>query len=77
MSVYDSVRKRYRAMPKYSKKGVPDVMVVHEGKFIGLECKQAGKYLSKEQKQFKEECELAGGQYYLVRCVADVQKVGL
>lgn len=77
MSVYDPVRKQYRAMPKYSKKGVPDIIVVHKGQFIGLECKQKGKYLSPEQKAFKEGLEIAGGRYEMVRCIADVQKMGL
>jgi hypothetical protein len=68
----------FRKMPKYAIKGVPDIILIGEvGQFIGLEVKQKGKYLSKEQKEFKEKLEKSGGEYYLVRSIEDVQEIGL
>ena len=76
--VYDPTRKCYRKMPKYAMNGVPDIIVVgKEGSFIGLEVKQPKRYLSKDQKAFKEICESKGGRYHLVRSIDDVQNIGL
>lgn len=75
--VFDPARKAYRAMPKFSKKGVPDIIVVKEGVFVGLEVKAPKKYQSKEQKQFEADCKEAGGEYYTVRSIEDVQEIGL
>ena len=56
-------------------KGVPDIIIVKKGQFIGLEVKRPGTYQSPEQKTF--ECELtdAGGQYHVVRSIDDVQQI--
>jgi hypothetical protein len=32
----------FRRLPKYARRGVPDIIVVQRGRFIGLEVKQAG-----------------------------------
>lgn len=77
VSVYDPVGKRFRAMPKFSKKGVPDIIVIWRGYFVGLEVKQKGKYLSKDQKEFRDGVIDAGGEYHLVRSIEDVQEIGL
>lgn len=74
---YDARRGTYRSMGKWAKKGVPDIIVVHEGWFIGLEVKQKGKYMSPEQKQFQKECAEAGGEVYTVRSIEDVKELGL
>lgn len=67
----------YRPMPKHSKNGVPDIILVRYGVFIGLEVKRPGGKLSVSQEAFKQELERAGGQYYVVTSIDDVQKLGL
>ncbi len=31
---------KFRAMPKYSARGLPDIIIVHRGKFVGMEVKR-------------------------------------
>jgi hypothetical protein len=75
--VFDSKRNIYRAMPKYSKHGVPDFILIWNGQFVGLECKQKGKYQSKEQKEFEKECKEVGAEYYVIRSLEDLKEIGL
>lgn len=70
----DKYGARFRAMPKYSLNGVPDIIVIRNGKFIGLEVKTEIGKQSKFQKEFEEKCFAAGGEYYLVRNIDDVIK---
>lgn len=67
----------FRAMPKYSTRGVPDIIVIKDGKFIGLEVKQPKGKLGESQVEFFRRCTLAGGEYYVVTSVDEVIKVGL
>ena len=67
----------FRAMPKYSKTGVPDIILVKNGLFIGLEVKRPQGKQSDNQKKFQEELENAGGKYYLVTSLDDVLNIGL
>lgn len=64
---------RHRAMPKFSKKGIPDVICIHKGKFIGIEIKRESHLpLSDEQEKFKKECEQVGGFYYKISSVEEL-----
>ena len=67
----------YRRMPKWSKLGVADVILVKDGKFIGLECKTSKGKLSSAQIQFRDDVRKANGLYYEIRSIEDLQKVGL
>jgi hypothetical protein len=67
----------FRAMPKHSLKGVPDIIVIRDGTFVGLEVKRPGGKLSEQQIAFKENCEANGGKYFVVTSIDDVQKIGL
>ena len=73
----DKGNARFRSMPRFSKHGVPDFILVKQGKFIGLECKKKGGYQSEHQKIFQQDIEKAGGQYYVIRSLEDLQKIGL
>ncbi len=64
-------------MPKYALKGVPDIIVIKDGWFVGLEIKNKGKYQSKEQKEFEKNCKGAGGEYYVIRSVDQLKEIGL
>lgn len=76
MPVYNHQTQQYRAMPKYSMKGVPDIIVVKDGWFVGLEVKMGSKQ-SDDQKIFEKGVKEAGGEYYVVRSIDDVKEIGL
>lgn len=66
-----------RKLPKYTPKGLPDIVVIRFGRFIGLEVKDKG-YQSKDQKAMQEWIEsVGGGRYHVVRSIDDVQEIGL
>jgi len=75
--IFDPTRQRFRAMPKYALAGVPDIIVIKDGWFIGLEVKTRKGRQSAAQKDFEKRCKEAGGEYWVVRCVEDVQSIGL
>lgn len=56
------------------RKGCPDICGVINGKFIGIEIKVGKNKLSVFQKKAKENIENAGGEYWEVRSLADVEK---
>lgn len=74
---YDTVRNTFRAMPKYSMHGTPDLIVIKDGFFIGLEVKNAKGKLSAGQKAFAKLCKDSGAEYYVVRSIDDVKEIGL
>ena len=64
-------------MPKWGKNGAPDIVVVLKGKYLGLEVKRPTTGQNEAQKVFEKELTEAGGEYYVVRSIEDVQKLGL
>lgn len=66
-----------RRMPKYARKGTPDIIVLVPGKVIFLEIKSLQGLLSNEQKELQKKCEEFQIQYCVVRSLEDVQKLGL
>lgn len=59
----------------YQKGGIPDICVVKNGSFIGLEVKRP--FLgepSKLQRKTKEDIEAAGGKVYIVSFVHEVEE---
>ncbi len=76
--IFNQERRSYRAMPKYSKKGVPDIIIIIGGMFVGLEVKKPGQYLTPDQRLFKADLSRLGScdRYYLVRSIDDVMKLG-
>lgn len=66
---------QFRSMPKYARKGIPDIILIKGGKFIGLEVKAPKGVLSDSQKEFAKDIEANGGYYYVVRSIDDVQKI--
>lgn len=67
----------YRPMPKYSLTGMPDIVVVKDGKYIGLEVKRKGGKQSDNQILFQKWLEKAGGEYHVVESLDDVIALGL
>lgn len=73
----DNGKPRFRAMPKYSMRGVPDIILIKDGQFIGIEVKQPKAKQSEGQIEFQKKCYTAGGKYYVVTSIEEVQKLGL
>lgn len=64
----------YPATP-YGRRGVPDILVCHAGRFVGLELKRPGQAASSHQGIEHERIRSAGGQAAVVRSVADLENV--
>lgn len=69
--------RQFRKPPKYAKNGVPDIIVIKDGKFIGLEVKTPKGRQSDAQKEFERDVTAAGGCYNIVTSIEDVQALGL
>lgn len=75
--IYDAQRQRFRAMPKYTMRGIPDIVCVKDGRYVGIEVKTDKGALSEHQHEFGRSLMLAGGDYLIARSVDDVIKFGL
>lgn len=69
--------KNFRAMPKYSMKGLPDIMLIINGFCIGLELKTATGRMSPEQKDVEKKFKDSGAEYYLIRSIDDLKQYGI
>lgn len=67
----------FRAMSKYSLKGIPDIIVIKDGMFIGLEVKRPKGKQNPDQIEFQRRCEEKGGKYYVVTNLDEVVNLGL
>lgn len=64
---------RFRALPKYTPRGLPDIMMITYGNFIGIEVKKPGFWKNTpEQKLMGQMIKQNGGYYYLVTSLAEV-----
>jgi hypothetical protein len=52
--------------------GVPDIIVLHNGYFIGLEIKTKEGKQTKEQRDFERNCTINGGFYFVIRSIDDL-----
>lgn len=50
----------------FGNSGVPDIVICHKGRFIGIECKAGKGRLTTLQKHNIEQIELAGGKAFVV-----------
>jgi len=53
-------------------KGVPDIICIIDGQFVGIEIKAGKDRISPDQVLFKKRCERNGGKYMVVRKPEDV-----
>ena len=60
---------------RYGIKGQPDIFLILNGRFIGIEAKTKTGRQSADQKQWQRNCERGGGLYILARSVDDVRDV--
>ncbi len=63
----------FRSMPKHSLKGVPDIIVIVAGSFIGLEIKRPNAELRPDQITFRAKCIENGGHYHVIHSLDEVR----
>lgn len=73
--VYDVRGGSFRKMSRHAKKGVPDILVIIKGKFLGLEVKSKVGKPSSDQLDFKRGMEKNGAMYHVVRSLEDVLSI--
>ncbi len=69
-------RRTFRALPKDTPKGLPDIIVIMNGDFYALEVKREGAYMTDHQKTIAQKILTHGGFYHVVRSVEDVKILG-
>ena len=55
--------------------GLPDIVAIKDGIYIGLEVKTATGRQSEEQREIQNRITAAGGLYLVVRSLDDVRKI--
>jgi hypothetical protein len=60
---------------KTGKPGCPDISLIYNGLYYGLELKSDTGRQSPAQRQAQVEIEAAGGRYVIVKCLGDVKKL--
>lgn len=72
-AIWDARLNGYRA--HNGLKGVPDILAVIKGQFVGIEVKTRTGRQNADQKLFQQRLERNGGKYYLVRSKEEVDKI--
>jgi len=67
-------KKTFRSLPKFTPRGIPDIILLHDGKFIGFEVKRPGEKLKPDQIIFKNNCDNARVDYFEVHSIDEVKK---
>ena len=75
--IFDATKKIFRKMPKHTMRGIPDIVVIRDGKYVGLEVKSKTGKQSPFQKDFQQLLEENGGKYAIVTSIDDVMAIGL
>jgi hypothetical protein len=55
-------------------RGIPDIIVVIDGKFIGIELKAGKNKQSEWQVRFEEKIKKAGGYYYVIHSISELKE---
>lgn len=69
VGVFDKTIGTYRSLPAGTKAGFPDIVIIKNGKFVGVELKRGKGKQSSEQKKVEELITKARGFYLLVRSI--------
>jgi hypothetical protein len=64
---FDWKTRQFRSMPKHAMKGIPDIIVIRDGRFIGIEVKGPKGKLSPDQAEFGRLCMRNGAEYIVAR----------
>lgn len=76
-AVYDPTKKIFRRKPKFALNGVPDILMIKDGRLIGIETKTKSGRLSQNQKEVKEKFFENGASYIMVQEINDLIERGL
>ena len=60
---------------KTGRSGISDIFCLYDGKCIALEVKGPKGRQTQSQKKAEQDIKAAGGEYYIVRSIADVKKI--
>lgn len=70
----DGVR-RFRSLPKYTPKGLPDILLVNEnGMLIGIEVKRPGEKLKPDQAKFALDLIKTNARYHCVHSLDELKE---
>lgn len=64
----------FRSLPKYTPRGLPDIVILHKGKFIAVEVKRPGAHLRPEQEKFGDNCMENGGIYLIITSLDELKQ---
>lgn len=76
VAIFDPTRKTFRAMPKYSMRGVSDLICLIDGSAWFIEVKSKKGVQSTAQKEFQKVVEKEKCIYIVVRSIEDLQSKG-
>jgi len=66
----------FPASGAFGKAGIPDIITIANGQFVGIECKaDPSKKPTALQAQTGRKIQKAGGSWFLVRSIEDVQQL--
>lgn len=65
-------QRTFRSLGKWTPRGIPDIILLIHGQFVGIEVKRPGRKLSPDQEIFKERCEKNGAVYLIVTSLEDL-----
>lgn len=69
-------QRRYRSLPKYTPRGLPDISIVYKGMAVFLEVKRDGKTKQSEDQEFiMRRIRTNGGLYYVVWSIKQVEEI--
>lgn len=74
---FDAKQGRFRrhASP-YVRRGVSDIIIVHRGRFYGVEIKTASGRQSEHQREFEQDLvSKGGGKYFIARSIEDGESI--
>ncbi len=72
-----AMKTEYGGFIRFGAVGSPDICLVKDGFFIGIEVKTSKGKQSEGQKDFEKRLKEAGGEYYIIRSVDQLKEIGL
>lgn len=66
---------KFRALPKYVPRGLPDLIAIVDGHILCIEVKRPGMKLRPEQAEFGAKLVMAGASYHVVHSLEEVMRI--
>lgn len=64
---------KFRALPKFTPRGLPDIILVYGSTVVGIEVKRPGMTLRPEQADFGQKLLDNGGLYWVLHSVEELE----